>query len=148
MEVDMIHRKLVVAFCVLCVLVAVTSSCTRSADKDLTGEAVVVAEAWLGVVDRGEYGVSWDQSAEVFQAAVSKANWDQTMTAMRRPLGDLISRSVQSAKYATSLPGAPDGEYVVVQFTTGFSDKESAVETVTPMKGSDGVWRVSGYFIK
>ncbi len=144
----MIHRKIVVAFCVLCVLVAVTSSCTRGADKDLTGEAVVVAEAWLGAVDRGEYGVSWDQSAEVFQAAVSKASWDQTMTAMRRPLGDLISRSVQSAKYATSLPGAPDGEYVVIQFTTGFSNKESAIETVTPMKGSDGVWRVSGYFIK
>ena len=144
----MIHRKLVVAFCVLWVLVAVTSSCTRSVDKDLTGEAVVAAEAWLGVVDRGEYGVSWDKSAEVFQAAVSKANWDQTMTAMRRPLGDLISRSVQSAKFATSLPGAPDGEYVVIQFTTGFSNKESAIETVTPMKGSDGVWRVSGYFIK
>ena len=144
----MIRRKLVVAFCVLCVLVAVASSCTRSADKELTGEAVVAAEAWLGAVDRGEYGVSWDQSAEVFQAAVPKANWDQTMTAMRRPLGDLISRSVQSAKYATSLPGAPDGEYVVIQFTTVFFNKESAIETVTPMKDSDGVWRVSGYFIK
>ena len=70
------------------------------------------------------------------------------MTAMRRPLGGLLSRSVQAAKYATSLPGAPDGEYVVIQFTTGFSNKESAIETVTPMKGPDGVWRVSGYFIK
>ena len=144
----MIRRKLVVAFCSICVLVAVASSCTRIADKELAGEAVVAAEAWLGAVDKGEYGVSWDQSAGVFQAAVPKANWDQTMTAMRRPLGDVISRSVQSAKYATSLPGAPDGEYVVIQFTTAFSNKESAIETVTPMKDSDGVWRVSGYFIK
>ena len=54
-EENMIHRKLVVAFCVVCVLVAVTSSCTRSADKDLTGEAVAAAEAWLGVVDRGDF---------------------------------------------------------------------------------------------
>jgi len=48
----------------------------------------------------------------------------------------------------TSMPGAPDGEYVVIQFESSFANKESAVETVTPMKGEDGVWRVSGYYIK
>jgi len=48
----------------------------------------------------------------------------------------------------TSMPGAPDGEYVVIQFESSFANKKSAVETVTPMKGEDGVWRVSGYYIK
>jgi hypothetical protein len=47
-----------------------------------------------------------------------------------------------------SLPGAPDGEYVVIQFATSFENKKSAIETVTPMLDSDGEWRVSGYFIK
>ena len=132
MEADMIRRKLVVVFCLVCVLVAVASSCTRNADKELTSEAIVAAEAWLGAVDRGEYGVSWDQSAEVFQAAVPRANWDQTMTAMRRPLGDLLSRSVRSAKYATSLPGAPDGEYVVIQFTTVFLTRSLLLRPLPP----------------
>jgi hypothetical protein len=53
-----------------------------------------------------------------------------------------------SAKFARSLPGAPDGEYVVIQFTTSFDGKAVATETVTPMKDPDGHWRVSGYYIR
>ena len=58
------------------------------------------------------------------------------------------SRELLSAQHMTSLPGAPDGDYVVIQFKTSFANKKSAVETVTPMLEKDGVWRVSGYFIK
>jgi hypothetical protein len=63
-------------------------------------------------------------------------------------MGDLISRNVKSARYTDSLPGAPDGEYVVIQFSTSFTNKKTAIETVTPMKDPDGKWRVSGYYIK
>jgi hypothetical protein len=55
---------------------------------------------------------------------------------------------LKSATYTKSLPGAPDGEYVVIQYDTGFEHKQSAVETVTPMLDKDGKWRVSGYFIR
>lgn len=55
---------------------------------------------------------------------------------------------MKSARYRTSVPGAPDGEYVVVQFKTSFDKKAKAIETVTPMKDPDGQWRVAGYFIK
>lgn len=48
----------------------------------------------------------------------------------------------------TSLPGAPDGKYVVIQYDTSFENKKAAVETVTPMLDKDGKWRVSGYYIK
>ena len=64
------------------------------------------------------------------------------------PLGKLISRKFKSATYATSLPGAPDGHYVVIQFNTSFENKKSGIETVTPMMDKDGMWRVSGYYIK
>jgi hypothetical protein len=47
-----------------------------------------------------------------------------------------------------SLPGAPDGEYVVIQYRTSFENKNDAIETVTPMKDTDGTWRVSGYYVK
>ena len=48
----------------------------------------------------------------------------------------------------TELPGAPDGQYVAIQFTTPFENKRVAVETITPMLEDDGDWRVAGYFIK
>jgi hypothetical protein len=46
------------------------------------------------------------------------------------------------------MPGAPDGEYVVVQFDTTFENKQTALESVVMMKQSDGSWRVAGYRIK
>ena len=68
--------------------------------------------------------------------------------AARGPLGKLISRKEKSATFATSLPGAPDGQYVVIQYDSVFEHKRTAVETITPMLEKDGSWRVSGYFIK
>jgi len=47
-----------------------------------------------------------------------------------------------------ALPGAPDGQYVLIQFNASFEQKAHAVETVTPMLERDGTWKVSGYFIR
>ena len=63
-------------------------------------------------------------------------------------MGKLLSRKLKSATYKTTMPGAPDGEYVVIQYDSSFEHKQAAVETVTPMLGKDGKWRVSGYYIK
>jgi hypothetical protein len=58
------------------------------------------------------------------------------------------SRKVVSSEYSKTLPGAPDGEYVVIQFDASFENKKAAVETLTSMKDKAGLWRVSGYFVK
>ncbi|HGF5077124.1 TPA: DUF4019 domain-containing protein [Vibrio parahaemolyticus] len=44
-----------------------------------------------------------------------------------------------------SLPNVPDGEYVVIQYQTIFSGKQST-ETLTLSKSKTG-WVVIGYFI-
>ena len=110
--------------------------------------AVLAAEKWLAIIDKGQYDESWKQAAGFFKNAVKQDQWVQSLQAVRKPLGKLISRQVKSRKYTTSLPGAPDGEYVVIEFETSFKNKTSAVETVTPMMERDGSWRVSGYYIK
>jgi hypothetical protein len=111
-------------------------------------EAITAAKAWLELIDNGDYGKSWDDSAEIFQNALTKVQWKQTLTPVRKPLGKVIYRNLKSAHYATSLPGAPDGEYVVIQFETSFENKKSSVETVTPMRQKNGEWNVAGYYIK
>ena len=110
--------------------------------------AQAAAESWLKVVDAGEYAKSWEQAAGFFRGAVTKEQWARAAAGVRAPLGTLVSRKVKSREHKTSLPGAPDGRYVVVQFDTKFANKASAVETVTPMLDADGTWRVSGYFIR
>lgn len=118
------------------------------AQQKLEQVAQQSAEAWLALTDSGTYGESWQQSASLFKAAVTQPQWAAAMRASREPLGRVVSRKLLSAAYTKSLPGAPDGEYVVIQYETRFEHKQSAVETVTPMLDKDGKWRVSGYFIK
>jgi hypothetical protein len=122
--------------------------CAHSFAGEAEKDALNAAEEWLALVDAGDYGSSWDAAAELSKKSVTKEMWAQSIKAVRSAMGDLISRSVKSAQYATSLPGAPDGEYVVIQFSASFTNKKSAIETVTPMKDPDGRWRVSGYYIK
>jgi hypothetical protein len=107
-----------------------------------------VAESWLALVDAGDYGASWDQAASIFKAAITKEQWQKTIASSRGEFGKMLSRKLKSAQHTTSLPGAPDGQYVVIQFDTTFENKKSAVETITPMLDKDGQWRVSGYFIR
>lgn len=110
--------------------------------------ALLSAERWLALVDEEKYGESWEEASELFRNAVKQDQWEQSARAVRKPLAKVISRKVKSEKYTTSLPGAPDGEYVVIQFQSSFEHKKSAVETVTPMMDKDGRWRVSGYYIR
>lgn len=114
----------------------------------IENKALEASNSWLKLVDTGEYSGSWDEAAKLFKGVISKDKWENTLTGIRKPLGELIRREVISKKYMTSLPGAPDGEYVVIQYKTTFGNKKDAVETITPMKDEDGVWRVSGYYIK
>ena len=111
-------------------------------------EARSAAEAWLALVDAGSYSQSWSEAAAYFRNAVEQSGWEKALNGARAPLGKVLSRTLKSAACATSLPGAPDGEYVVLVFDASFEKKRSAVETVTPMRDADGRWRVSGYFIK
>ena len=110
--------------------------------------AVSAAEKWLGLIDAGQYSRSWEEAATFFRNAVSQEKWEQSLSAVRKPLGGWVSRQVETKKYSTSLPGAPDGEYVVMKFATSFTHKKSAIETVTFMLDKDGKWRAAGYFIR
>ena len=117
-------------------------------DTDKEKAAVAAAEEWLTMVDHGKYQESWTKAAQYFKNAVMQQQWEQSLQAVRAPLGKLVFRKVKSKTYKTALPGAPDGEYVVIQFEASFENKKSAMETVTPMMDKDAKWRVSGYYIK
>jgi hypothetical protein len=116
--------------------------------KEKIEKAIASSNKWLSLVDSGNYGESWEASSEFFKHSITKEDWIRTLKGLRPSFGGVISREVYSKKYETTLPGAPDGEYVVIVYKTHFKNKEKAYETVTPMKDTDGKWRVSGYFIK
>ena len=142
-----IQKALVV---VILIVATVVTGCSKEPKGDPEAEqaAAQAAQDWLALVDGGKNVESWEQAAEYFKAAVPQEKWLQSAKAVRDPLGALISRQILSTKYTTSMPGAPDGKYVIVQFSSSFKNKKSAIETVTPMMDKDNAWRVSGYYIK
>ena len=132
----------------ICLALLLLFSQPLFADQAKKEAALAAAENWLALVDAEDYAASWQDAASYFKQAVSEDQWTQSMTAYREPLGNVLSRTPASQTYTATLPGAPDGEYVVIQFRTSFEQKAAGIETVTSMLDNDGVWRVSGYYIK
>ncbi len=140
------NRFLPAVFCLIFLLMCNTPVSAENSDKEKA--ALSAAEKWLALIDKGRYSESWKEASSYFRTAITREQWEQSLNALRRPLGGVILRSLKTKTYKTSLPGAPDGEYVVIQFETLFERKDQAIETVTPMMDADGKWRVSGYYIK
>ncbi|ABV35665.1 conserved hypothetical protein [Shewanella sediminis HAW-EB3] len=105
------------------------------------------AKEWLNIVDAGNYIESWKKADSFFKSQLTESKWDAALKGVRAPLGKVISRSELSSKAHSSLPGAPDGEYLVIQYQTEFSNKKTSIETLTLSKSS-GQWLPVGYFIK
>jgi len=114
------------------------------AEKRATGAALI----WLALIDDGRYAQSWKDASSYFRGAVTETSWEASLRGVRQPLGTMQSRTVRATKEATSLPGAPDGHYVVIELQTSFSAKASAIETVMFTEERDGTWRAAGYFIR
>ncbi len=134
-----------------CLVAAAALSAERAGAKDEEGASKAAGEgakSWLGVVDSGRYAESWSQASSLFRKQVSAEQWEKAVGSVRGPLGKLVARNLRGAHYSRTLPGAPDGEYVVLQYDGSFENKKEALETVVTMKEKDGAWRVAGYFIK
>lgn len=116
------------------------------ADYDLDAERAALE--WLALADGADVAGTWAAAATLFQCAVSEEEWVRLLNAVRAPFGAVVARTLRTGRAATELPGAPDGEYVVLEFDTRFERKRGATETVTPMRDADGRWRVSGYYIR
>ena len=117
-------------------------------DSVIIDSATVCAEHWLQLIDEEKYGESWEETSTLFKGQVTKDQWVATISSLKSSFGKTISRKLFETHYRTTLPGAPDGEYVVILFKTKFENKDNAIETITPMKNKDDSWHVSGYFIK
>ena len=136
--------------CMLGVLVLSLALCCLAvhAEDTFAQGATAAAETWLGHVDAGDYAGSWREASAYVQGAITEQAWVASLTRVRTPMGQLLSRQLKQVQHTTSVPGAPDGDYVVMQFDTRFEHKQAAVETVTFLQEKKGEWKAAGYYIK
>lgn len=103
---------------------------------------------WLNMVDDGKLEESWKAASEIFRESLPQSQWVTMAGSVRNPLGKKVSRRFYRSLYTKSLPGAPSGEYMIIEFDTVFENNTKAIERITSKLDKDGVWRISGYFVK
>jgi len=117
-------------------------------DKEILDNVDNSARSWLEIIDSGQYQQSWHQASVVLQKAKSESEWTKFIAGIRSSLGDRKERYMATAARTDSLPKLPDGEYIVLQYYTTFSKKGLAMETVSLIQNSPGLWQVANYEVK
>lgn len=132
----------------IALLFAASPVTVQAQEADLTKAGIAAAEQWLQTLDAGKIGQSWTESSASLRGMVTQAQWEAALRQARSPLGASQARKLVGARHTTSLPNAPAGEYVVIQYESTFAGRAGVAETVVPMREADGSWKVSGYFVK
>lgn len=101
------------------------------------------AQSWVQLLDKSQFGQSWDQASAITKQTISKDEWVHILDKTRKPLGTVKSREVLDQRTAKDPQGLPQGDYVVMVYKTVFA-KSTASELVT-LYLEDGHWRVVTY---
>jgi hypothetical protein len=120
-----------------------------AADPHAQEEQAAQREAlgFLGYLDHGRYADSYAYTGMLIRATNDRDSFALQIKKARAGTGALQSRNLIDASYATSMPGAPEGQYVLLHYQASFANRPEAVETLT-LAFAKGYWRVSGYYIK
>jgi hypothetical protein len=135
---------------ILILMVVIWVLCVAGVIPGESGEergALEAATRWLALVDKEEYAERWAQASEFFRTSIEREEWERMVREARMPLAALRQREMIDSRYETSLPGIPDGEYVVMRFRCLYF-KRLAIETLTVSREEGGVWKVCGYYIR
>jgi len=114
--------------------------------EDSTKNATGAIEAWLKLVDLGQYGTCWEQTGAWFKQGSHKDAWVKQMGAIRQAFGTLLSRKVKSVEYKTQIPRMPPGVYVNITYDSSFANVKDAYEEVGATY-DDGKWQPLGYYV-
>lgn len=132
----------------LSVALAPSALSAQSVDDANEQAAVASAEAWLRYADTGMYQEGWSAAASLFRDAVTAEQWEAAARQVLAQTGTIVSRALREATYSTSLPQAPAGEYVVIEYRSAFQLAPAAVETVVMRKEGDAEWKAIGYTVR
>jgi hypothetical protein len=129
-------------------MVAVWTGNVAAAMSAEEQRALTTAERWLVPVDAGNSANAYAMTAADFKATVTREQWRDGMRDLRKPYGRVVLRKAEKLAYTTPDPKGDPGEKIVILFATKFVANKTAEEEVTLVRENDGLWRVTGYYIR
>ena len=116
---------------------------TLKDDKD----SIEAAKKWLELLDTDKAGLAWDNASKQLKSVVKRDQFVAQMRGVRKPLGKLQSREAVKFGRANELPGAPAGDYALIEFEAKYKNGKLAEQVVWSIEEGD-IWRVAGYFYR
>lgn len=115
-----------------------------SPEENAKERAQAAAEAWLSLLDDGEFGASWDAATASLRRGIPRERWIAEGTTSRAEFDEVQSRELVESTFHDSTAQGPEGAPVVVlQYRTEFSNgivREGLITT-----RPDTTWKVAGY---
>ena len=114
-------------------------------EENANSDGLPAVEAWLAIIDGGDYAQSWETAAAYFQRHISKEEWVRQMQHARRPLGKVRSRKSIAPKFKAGWMsfGAK------FSFSTSLDGLPAATETATFARQQPNCeWKAIGYLIE
>jgi hypothetical protein len=105
------------------------------------------ALGFLGYLDGGRFADSYAYTGSLMRSQLDREAYAAKVQSSRASVGTLQGRELIDAIPTQTVPGAPDGQYIVLHYHANFSNFSDAVETIT-LAFSKGYWRIVGYYIK
>ena len=132
----------------LIVMLAFALAACSQSNPEAERSAYEASKPWIASMDKGDYEKCWDEAAPWFRDKVASLDmWIAKAHETRDPLGEMKFRELRTTTYATNPIGAPDGEYTIVVYSSGW-DAGIIYETVSMQRQGDGSWGVVGYHVK
>lgn len=131
----------------LALLLLLGCQATEQTDR-YEAQARTAADAWLALIDAGQYDSTWSIASAYFRAAMPQDQWVATLRNVDTQLGTPTeARGFLAARYTNALPNVPEGDYVVSQYRVRRTEA-TVIETVILMRKDGASWQVAGYFVR
>ncbi len=136
---------LALGFCVVRLYVRVWRAVKEKTEESAKSDGLPAVEAWLALLDRGDFAQGWESAAPYFQRTISKKEWVDDMEKLRRPLGRALSRKPGAREFA---PGWTSFGSMFA-FATLFDGPVATIETATfARQPPNGEWKAIRYHIR
>jgi hypothetical protein len=101
----------------------------------------------LLLIDDAKYSDCWKRASQHHRSHVDGNEWQTQIKKVRETTGKLGERKFTVARPVKVITGFPDGEYMILEYTTDFANKPKAVETIV-LSREGGGWKLVGYTIR
>ena len=115
------------------------------AAAEMKTPVIAAAESFFELRDAGSLQQAWWEGSEILHQTTRMDRWMEDMRIQSELMGDLVKRSLRSRVQRSTMPGLPDGEYVILLYDVSFEHKKAGLEILVMLHDASGDWRLVSY---